>query len=265
MKTGRKPMPEDEPQEGAPEWMTTYSDLVTLLLTFFVFLFSMANIDKQKFEAVAYSLRSTFMNLSNGELYQNNNGKDLISLNELTGQPKDLEEKITNKDKYDNTGYAGEGHSLEKMEDFKDEVEKLIAIMDLGEYIKIIETESEIILRINSVILFDLGKADIKSSGKESLKKLGELLKKLDSEAVVQGHTDNLPINTMLFPTNWELSTKRATNVVLFLVDECSLNPRKLTATGNGEFKPVAPNDSEENRQKNRRIDVVIQKKDIIT
>jgi len=92
---------------------------------------------------------------------------------------------------------------------------------------------------------------------------MGELLKELDSDAVVQGHTDNLPINTMLFPTNWELSTKRATNVVLFLIDECTLKPQKLTATGNGEFKPVAPNDTEVNRQKNRRIDVVIQKKDI--
>ncbi|NLD50815.1 MAG: OmpA family protein [Clostridiaceae bacterium] len=263
MKGGRKPMPEDDPPEGAPEWMTTYSDLVTLLLTFFVLLFSMASVDKQKFEAVAYSLRSTFLNMSNGELYENNNGKDLISITDLTGQPEDEYDKNTNREDSDKKGNAGKGSVEERIDNFKDEVEDLIALMDLGDYIKIIDTEREIILRINSVILFDLGKADIKSSGKEALKKMGELLKELDSDAVVQGHTDNLPINTMLFPTNWELSTKRATNVVLFLIDECTLKPQKLTATGNGEFKPVAPNDTEVNRQKNRRIDVVIQKKDI--
>jgi len=162
MKGGRKPMPEDDPPEGAPEWMTTYSDLVTLLLTFFVLLFSMASVDKQKFEAVAYSLRSTFLNMSNGELYENNNGKDLISITDLTGQPEDEYDKNTNREDSDKKGNAGKGSVEERIDNFKDEVEDLIALMDLGDYIKIIDTEREIILRINSVILFDLGKADIK-------------------------------------------------------------------------------------------------------
>jgi chemotaxis protein MotB len=110
------------------------------------------------------------------------------------------------------------------------------------------------------LILFDLGSADIKIDGRNVLKKLGVMLKNLDNEIVIQGHTDNIPINTEIYPTNWELSTKRATNVVLFLIDECGLDPTKLTASGNGEFRPIAPNNSEINRQKNRRIDIVIKK-----
>ena len=132
--------------------------------------------------------------------------------------------------------------------------------MELDDYVKVIDEKTHLTLRIDSVILFDLGKADIKDSGKEALQKIGELLKELDNGAVIQGHTDNLPINTLLFPTNWELSTKRATNVVLFLIAESGVDPTKLTATGNGEFRPIAPNDTEENRQKNRRIDIVIEK-----
>jgi flagellar motor protein MotB len=102
--------------------------------------------------------------------------------------------------------------------------------------------------------------ADIRTDGKSVLQKLGTMLNLLDNDIVIQGHTDNLPINTDYFPTNWELSTKRATNVVLFLIDKCGLKGQRLTASGNGEFKPLAPNTSDANRQKNRRIDIVIKK-----
>jgi chemotaxis protein MotB len=103
-----------------------------------------------------------------------------------------------------------------------------------------------------------LGKADIKDSGKEVLDRLSTLLAELGNDILIQGHADDLPINTVLFPSNWELSTKRATNVVKYLVDFCNLPPEKLTATGNGEFRPIKPNDTPENRQENRRVDIVI-------
>jgi chemotaxis protein MotB len=259
MKRDRKPLPEDEPQDGAPEWMTTYSDLVTLLLTFFILLFSMASVDKQKFEQVAFSLRSAFMNISSGEVMQYNNGEDYISITDDNVEPHD--EADQNNESKSGKGTGKDGMKGEKdIEQFKDEIEILISGMDLGEYVRVIEEKTFITLRIDSLILFDLGKADIKPSGKEPLKKIGNLLDDIDNMMSVQGHTDNLPINTLLFPTNWELSTKRATNVVIFLIKESNLDPTRLTATGNGEFRPIAPNDTEENRQKNRRIDIVIEK-----
>jgi len=92
----------------------------------------------------------------------------------------------------------------------------------------------------------------------EIIEKVGVILKSLDTEIIVQGHADDRPINTPVFPSNWELSTKRATNVVKFLIDKCGLEEKNLTAAGNAEFKPIAPNDSEYNMQKNRRIDIVI-------
>ncbi|MFZ5986822.1 MAG: flagellar motor protein MotB [Bacillota bacterium] len=266
MSRSKKQIEQEEASEGAPEWMTTYSDLVTLLLTFFILLFSMAVIDKQKFEEVATSLRSAFMNNSNGELMHYNKGKEVISIttenNPQSNDSKEIDsQKNKNSDGKSQGGKDNDKGKKEKgMEEFKEEIEKLIVGLDLDKYVKIIDEKTYVILRIDSVILFDLGKADIKDSGKETLKKIGKLLKDLDSGMIVQGHTDNLPINTVLFPTNWELSTKRATNVVLFLIRESEVDPTKLTATGNGEFRPIAPNDTEENRQKNRRIDIVIDK-----
>ncbi|OPZ85191.1 MAG: Motility protein B [Firmicutes bacterium ADurb.Bin419] len=253
-KVNRRSLPEDEPSEGAPEWMTTYSDLVTLLLTFFVLLFSMASVDSQKFKEVAYSLRSAFLKTSNGEMFYNNNGKDLINIFEANVTDDSDTNEVNDKEN------GGSNAGQDTLSEFSEDVEELIKELEIEDYVQVVETKTSVILRINSVILFDIGKADIKDSGKEALKKVGELMKKLNTGIAVQGHTDNVPIKTTLFPTNWELSTKRATNVVLFLVNECSLDPTKLTATGNGEFRPIAPNDTEENRQKNRRIDIVINK-----
>ena len=260
----KKDIEQEEVSEGAPEWMTTYSDMVTLLLTFFVLLFSMATVDKQKFEQVAVSLRAAFMSNNSEGMYDYKEGTEVYSITESINSGDILEDgdEAFNRGKSseDGTDLRGKGGQAEKLEEFIERVEKLASDMELDDYVKVIDEKTHLTLRIDSVILFDLGKADIKDSGKEALQKIGELLKELDNGAVIQGHTDNLPINTLLFPTNWELSTKRATNVVLFLIADSGVDPTKLTATGNGEFRPIAPNDTEENRQKNRRIDIVIEK-----
>ncbi|ODM27210.1 hypothetical protein A7W90_13875 [Clostridium sp. Bc-iso-3] len=265
MKKPRRQMPEDEPSEGAPEWMTTYSDMVTLLLTFFVLLFSMSSVDSEKFKQITNSLSAAFMGSGSGGIYGYNDGTVVYNIkeNNVSGDIMEDGDEAFNEGKSAEIGAFTGGNAAseaQKIEDFVEDVQSLVEEMELNEYVKVIEDNTYLTVRIDSVILFDLGKADIKPSGKEALKKIGELLKELNRGATIQGHTDNLPINTMLFPTNWELSTKRATNVVLFLVEESGVNPEKLTATGNGEFKPIAPNDTEENRQKNRRIDIVIDK-----
>jgi len=232
-------------------WLTTYSDLVTNLLCLFVLLFSFATVDDEKFEQLAKSLQSSFLEMSDGAMYLENNGQALVSLiadyNAVGAQSSVVR----------NSEVSEEDMALE---DFKESVRQTISELQLDEYVSIIDETEEVTLRFNSLILFDSGSAEIKDSGKEVLKQLGDFLAKLDSEILIQGHTDNLPINTPMFPSNWELSTKRATNVVKFLIDNCGVDPAKITPTGNAEFRPVAPNDTEENRQKNRRIDIVVKK-----
>ncbi len=272
-----------EESSGSGSWLTTYSDLVTLLLCFFILLFSMAIVDKQKFEKVALSMRAAFAGAGN-ETFDQQSGDTMLSLTpfengeDILDEPDDGNEDegdMSGKD-IDEQGNAGtvdeqgnednendmEGNGEDQGEGsisaFKVDIQGLIDKMGLNENIKVVDEGTKIILRMDSVILFDTGSADLKTSAKPVIKKIGEILKTLDNEIQVQGHADDRPINTREFPSNWELSTKRATNVVKFLIDECDIRQKNLTATGNAEFQPIVPNDSEYNRQKNRRIDIAI-------
>lgn len=256
----------EESSEGAPEWMTTYSDLVTLLLTFFILLFSMAIIDKQKFAEVAFSLRSSFSNISGGDTFNENNGDSLISITPYENALKEAEEtdESDKKENYENKSELNDSESADKKKAAiaaaKVNIEKLIKDMGLTENIKVIEEEDIVIFRVDSLILFDTGKADLKDTAKPVIEKMGSVLEDLKTDILVQGHADDRPISTAIFPSNWELSTKRATNVVKHLVEFGGMEQKYLTATGNAEFKPIVPNDTEYNRQKNRRIDIVIAK-----
>jgi chemotaxis protein MotB len=118
-------------------------------------------------------------------------------------------------------------------------------------------------LRVDLVdeILFDSGAAEVKPAGQEILRRIAEVLKKTDKQVRVQGHTDDVPIRGQLaerYPTNWELSAARAVNVVRFLHEQADLNPAQLSAAGFSEFQPRAGNDTEEGRQKNRRIEILL-------
>jgi len=236
-------------------WLTSYGDLMTNLVCCFVLLFSMAIIDQQKFEAAAASIRAAFSN-PNISAFEEEKRDSLIN---LLPEIKHGDEEGQNEDKTVQQPQEGsEGMTVEKA---KAEIEELIEQLGLTENVKVIEEENVIIFRVDSLILFDSGKADIKESGKPVIEQIGLVLKKLNAEILVQGHADDVPINTLFFPSNWELSTRRATNVVRFLMDKCQIEGRYLTATGNAEYRPIAPNDSEYNRQKNRRIDIVVAKK----
>ncbi|HEU5393393.1 MAG TPA: OmpA family protein [Candidatus Methylomirabilis sp.] len=125
-------------------------------------------------------------------------------------------------------------------------------------------TQFRDLLTVNLVekILFDSGRAEIKPRGLEILQRVGDILKGVEDKVVrIEGHTDNVPIGAALrsrFPTNWELSTARATVVARFLQDKVGLNPGRLSATGYGEHQPVAPNDNDEGRAQNRRIEIIL-------
>ncbi len=125
-------------------------------------------------------------------------------------------------------------------------------------------TQFRDLLTVNLVekILFDSGRAEIKPRGLEILKRVGDILKGVPDKVVrIEGHTDNVPIGAALrarFPTNWELSTARATVVARFLQEKVGLDPTRLSATGYGEYRSVAPNDSEEGRAQNRRIEIIL-------
>ena len=114
------------------------------------------------------------------------------------------------------------------------------------------------VITFNNVLLFDSGKADIKSDNTAFLLKVAKLINSVDNYVRVEGNTDNVPIQNSIYPSNWELSTARATAVVRFMIDKGNVAPERLSAVGYGEYRPVADNKTEIGRNKNRRIEIVI-------
>lgn len=133
--------------------------------------------------------------------------------------------------------------------------------------LKVTQYKNMLTVDVAEQIFFDSGSAKLKSSGQAVLKKLGDALRQYQDKIIrIVGHTDNVPVgknSQNLFPTNWELSVIRATNVVRFLVESAQLDPKRIIAAGQGEFNPIAPNDTPEGRKKNRRIEIMLLDKSI--
>ena len=138
------------------------------------------------------------------------------------------------------------------------QVNKFVKEHELEAAVEIIETEQGVAIQVRESILFETSKSTLREDSKAVLSSIAELLSSIDNTIVVEGHTDNRPISTAEFPSNWELSVDRAVNVVKYFVENTGIDPKRLSATGYGEHHPVVPNDTEENMAKNRRVNILI-------
>ena len=230
-----------ECKAGAPEYMLTYGDLVTLLMCFFVLLFAMSSTDAQKFEALMVSFQGSAGILPGG-----------TSMSQTTMQFEGMPEKSQS---------SAQTVELESMEKLKEELQKEI---DKGKLSKDVEINVEVrglVIRLPDNVLFDSGSAEIKQQALISLNTIGQVLNKkeyLNSMIRVEGHTDNVPINSYRYPSNWELSTARSTNVIKYLIASIKVNSGRLSASGYGEYHPIASNADANGRAKNRRVDIVV-------
>lgn len=226
---------------SSPPWMTTYSDMVTLLLCFFVLLFSFASIDVDRFREI---LRSIQLSLG----YQS-----IIS--SPVSPPPTLEEELPK-------GEDQEEEELrEKLAEAKELESKVITFLEeagLEEQVSTRREEWSVIMELPDQVFFDRGKADLKAEAIAILDKLAGFFRDLPYTVIVEGHTCNLPISTREFPSNWELSVVRAVRVTRYLVEERGLDAKRFIATGYGEFRPIASNDTAEGRARNRRVSFVI-------
>ncbi|MBD3234110.1 MAG: OmpA family protein [candidate division Zixibacteria bacterium] len=217
--------------ENLDRWLLTYADLITLLLALFIVLYSMSRIDAQKFERVSTALNSVLA------------GSPTILSGKGGVLPLAEQMRLRN---------------LHQLRELEQSISKYVTANKLEPEIETILNENDLILHISESAFFEEGKADIKPKAKEFLRSLSQMLSDLPNEIRVEGHTDNIPIRTKQFPSNWELSVTRATNVVRFLVEQCGYDPQKIAALGFGEYRPRFPNDTSENRRRNRRTDIVI-------
>lgn len=218
-------------------WLIPYSDLMTLLLALFVVLFAASTIDAQKYNAMKESLSVAF-----------STGDRVVDLDPSADAP--IEEFInSNKDG--------------QLEELKETVDRYIAQNNLGKDLQTRLRDNYLVITIPDQALFDSGSAQIKPEFIDTITSIGSMLEQYPQyEVVVSGHTDNVPINTREFPSNWDLSSERALNVMKLLLQNTNLDPQRFSAIGYGEYRPVAPNDTAANRTKNRRVEVTIKQWD---
>ncbi|GEL66217.1 flagellar motor protein MotB [Marinilactibacillus psychrotolerans] len=252
--------PKKAKSSGAPAWMATYSDLMSLLLTFFVLLFSMSSVSEEQFKAVAESLRVALAGSSNDSILEDN-GSTISDLNTTEvedidqANPEDL--TVEDSESVESTNVIPQ-----EVQELYETANKYMAENGIESDLTISRDTEGVYIDIQESILFTSGNADITASGEETLSKLSGLFDLFDNKIVVEGYTDNVPINNSKFSSNWELSTGRAVSVLRYLSEERGVSPNRLAAKGYGEHSPQVANDSDENRALNRRVNVIIMYED---
>jgi chemotaxis protein MotB len=231
----RKKGHEKEPNHE--RWLLTYSDLITLLMIFFVVMYAMSNVDVAKYQKIAQSLGVAL-----------GGGKNVI---QVTPGVSDSKQEIS-------PGASGFKAEQAKLANLKKQVDDYLKKNGLNG-----STTTEITIRgleisLRDTVLFDSGKADIKPEAKGKLIAIGKIISTLPNLISIEGHTDNVPIHNSLFTSNWRLSAIRATNAAELLIENTNIPQQKISTVGYGEINPRVPNTTDANKALNRRVNIVI-------
>lgn len=204
--------------------MITYADLITLLLGLFILLYTASNLDVKKYENMIHAIDNVF-----------GGSKQSISV------------------------FPSSDFSINTpLKQLKYEIKNLIEKNNYSSSIKLDENSRGITIHILDDIVFPSGSAELKKNSKIILQQIASIIKKLPNDIRIEGHTDNIPISTQQFPSNWHLSVSRALNTAYYLITEQGLDPEKVSIVGYSEYKPIASNETSNGRASNRRVDIVI-------
>lgn len=271
---------EEAPKAGAPAWMATFADFMSLLLTFFILLYSMSSLDESSYDELVAGMQSSVgvfsgggssvgegSLLSNGvsqlnalDKYMNNMGKTAES--DTEGDILNEYESSEGTQKESNLRAMAqilEEQSLRENEELSEIIEEAVKDSNLGERVEVSFTSQYVQLSLRGALLFDSGKAVIKEEALPVLNQVGILLERYaDYTIEVEGHTDNIPISNGKYENNNVLSTARALSVRDYLVHNTVLNPADIKSSGRGEYIPIADNSTEAGRAKNRRVEIRI-------
>lgn len=231
----RKPVPEAADGDGgAPEWMVTFADMMTLLLCFFVLLLSFANMDIEKFRDMLGSVKNAFG-------VQTERKMDVyIAYSSSPHERKDLNLKQEQRQQL---------AMAQMMKDMLDDDEAIKAHSAVN------AEAGGVLFRVDNRVLFKPGTTEFSNEAKRVLGKVIEMLKKHNYDLVVEGHTDDTPPKSDAYPSNWELSGARAAKALRYIIDEGGISPTRVKAVGYASSRPLVPNDIQANRERNRRVE----------
>ncbi|TMV47201.1 flagellar motor protein [Paenibacillus mesophilus] len=248
----RRRKPQAASHSSSERWLITYADLITLLMIFFVIMYAMSKVDIAKYESLSKALHLQF-----------NDGPSFIPKgtgimgDAIPGVPK--AEDSARKQSPDQTVDTELEQKEENLQNLLKVVRQYIEEQHLQGQVSASDTSRGIAITLNDLFLFDLGKADLKQGAYPVLEKLASLFPKLNAKVSIEGHTDDLPLATgSLFQDNWGLSQARSVSVIRYFVNTAKLAPGTFISSAYADTKPVSPNDSETNRQKNRRVEIVV-------
>lgn len=259
-------MPEEEVKAGAPAWVMTFADLMSLLMCFFVLMLSFSEMDAQRFKLLSGSMKDAFGVQSEIEAKMMPKGTSIITKEFTPGRPQPTPMKSvrqytinSNRNTLDilDSGKA-EAPGQKDMESDAERIRKALQAEIEAKQIDVDLEGSRIVIRINEQASFDSGSDLIIGAFVPVLDKIRGLLTDLPGAVLIAGHTDDVPIETARFRSNWELSAARAVSVAHELLRGGALDPARLVVTGHSDTRPRASNDTAENRARNRRVEITI-------
>ncbi len=229
-------------EEGAPAWMATFGDMMSLLLTFFVLLLSFSTQDVQNFRAMLGSVKE--------------------ALGVESARPGPFEGRTTSMALLTDREVSPTGHnrrfSDERLKQFKSKAEEKFEQAGYADRVKVLLTVRGAVIRLDDAQLFDSGSARLRPEALKLLNVVGEIFDAEEGPIAVEAHTDDRPIHTPEFPSNWELSAGRAAAAMRYLVKGSTVDPARISVAGYADYHPVAPNDSAEHRALNRRVEFIL-------
>jgi chemotaxis protein MotB len=261
--------PEKKPEEGLPAYMGTFADLMSLLMCFFVLLLSFAEMDALKYKMVVKSLENAFGVQRDIAADAVPKGTSIIAQEFSPGEPKPTPLKQVRQDTVDDTRedlkvtMDAEQVQKEQAEKVAKEVEEFKQALkeEIDEGLIEVENQfSRIVIRIRENGSFQSGDARLNRQFIPILIKIHDVLLETEGNIAVAGHTDDIPISTPRYRSNWELSTSRATSVVHELLRPGDIPPERFVLEGYAETNPLVPNDTPPNRAKNRRVEIIVLK-----
>jgi len=226
----------EEAEEGAPAWVVTFGDLMSLLLCFFVLLLSFSEMDNSKYRVVSGSLKNAFGIQRKKPVFESPRGQKMIA--------REFDQAIV----------------LVKIQDVIDQIlnELEDEFEEFKGFVDVSVEENQVTIRMMGEATFDTGQAELRREFVPLLFKIGEILSKTKGEIIIAGHTDNVPLHGGRFKSNLGLSMARAGSVAEYLLKSTSINPQRLSTMGFGEYRPLESNDTEQGRQKNRRVEIIV-------
>ena len=239
---------EHEKEPNHERWLLSYADFITLLMIFFIVLYSASSVDAKKYSQI----KESFSIAMGG-------GASIIEMNPDGGGTVEDEEQKGNGDEANkNESSGGQKSEASQTEQIKEELDKYLSGNGLKASVRTEITERGLVVSLNDTAFFDSGRAVIRNESRARLIEIGKIINKLEKYVRIEGHTDNVPISNYEFKSNWQLSAIRATNVTELLIAEAHIPPSKIAAVGYGEYRPIDDNRTDQGRAKNRRVDIVI-------